>query len=275
MLKPLFWWITRILSIDISSKDIKSALSESKNIIVLRRHKMFLLKILFRQGLSCLLFFWYILQITSVNQPLIHYILILIWFIIFLLWMYTSIKHFKNHISDNKSIYINEEVEWLLDMTWINIYIAKTIAFTFLLGVDILASVFIQIFTDIYTVKSLWFYLLEGLIFTAIIWLNIKVMKVFLDFEMDMVIFLPGKVKYLDREWLYHIRSKTYLANQIQSIEIVKNWRVDSLFKMWTLRMSTATITTDTTLRTLTFWKISHYNALEDKFNAVIFTELP
>ena len=98
-------------------------------------------------------------------------------------------------------------------------------------------------------------------------------MKLFLDFEMDQVIFLPWKVKYIDREWFYNIKSKIYLQNQIQSIEIVRNWRLDSLFGMWTLYINTAETNRKDEYKTLKFGKISYLDVLEDKLNSVIYLD--
>ena len=273
MLEKLFWRIIHILSIDISSKYIESALWESQKVIVLRRHKTFLLKILFLQCLWCILFFTYMWIIFAITNLSIHHILVWWWVIIFVLWIYTSAKLFKKHISTFKTIYIGKETQELLDTSWIKLYISKTIAFSVLLSIDIILSILIQVFTDIYLYDNLRLYVIEMSIFIIIIMINLKVMKLFLDFEMDQVIFLPWKVKYIDREWFYNIKSKIYLQNQIQSIEIVRNWRLDSLFGMWTLYINTAETNRKDEYKTLKFGKISYLDVLEDKLNSVIYLD--
>lgn len=273
MLKKLFGRIIHILSIDISSKYVQSALDESKNVIILHRHKIFLVKIFFFQSLSCILFFSYVSIVFTHTDASRHYLLI--WFstILFLLWIYTSSKLYHKHFSIQKTIYTHKEASSLLDRSNIELYIAKTIAFSTILGIDIILSIIIQTTTDLYMYENPWYYVAEISIFIIIIIINIKVLKLFLDFEMDQVISLPWKVKYIDREWLYNIKSKIYLQNQIQSIEIVRNWRLDSLFGMWTLYINTAETNRKEWYKTLKFGKISYYDVLEDKLNNVIYNK--
>jgi len=262
--------IIHIFSIDISSKYISNALQETKNIIVLHRHKIFLLKILWFQFLGIVLVSIYVWIIVLYASLPIVYIMSVCLVLLFLYWLYSSALLYKKHLLKRETCYIWREAKILIDKSHLENYITNAILVSIFLCIDIIVTLFSQI--SFGNPANRWVYLLEFIIFILILLCIYKTIKAQLDYEMDIIIFSPWSVKFIDREWLYTIESKIYLWNQIQTIEISQSGWLDAVFQIWTLRISTSMTWNTPVSKVISFGKICYSQVVENKLRAVIYT---
>jgi hypothetical protein len=263
--------IIQLFSIEISSKHISEALSQKQNIIVLHRHKLFLLKTILLQWIGCILVGTYFIMVISIIASPFIYIMNTILLIIFLLRLIISFRVYNKHLKERKTIYVGNEWKALIDKKFFNSYLANAILLWCLLIIDVCMTIIFQIVVEWTSIRMLFIYAIEILICVFLIWIIMKTVKYQLDFEMDQVIFTQWWIKLIDREWLYTIQSKTYLWNQIQTIEIIQSWRLDAFFKIWTLRVQTWNALEWEQSQILSFWKIDYSDVIETKLRAVIY----
>lgn len=263
--------ILNLLSIDISSWILEESFQSNNNIIVLHRHKIFLIRAFFLKLLSTVLFWVYIIILLAISKLRIQYILSTIWIIIFILRLLSWILIYQNNFKKRKTIYINNDVNELFNIWWITNYISRWILLSIFLYIDVFLSIVIQIIYSDNIIENIRFYIIEFLLFISIARSTIKSMKILLDFEMDYVIFTNWTVKFVDREWFYKKSIKIYTSNQIQTITVKQMWWIDSLLKIGSIEIHTSNQNTTFWDTILTFWKIDYNHSMEDKFHSIIY----
>lgn len=271
-MKKVFNKIIRLFSIDLSSKHISDALHQNENIIILRRHQIFLLRVIWLQLVWCLLMGIYAWIIINYAKLSFTHIMTAIAIMIFLYRIYISVILYKKNFIKRKTFYIGKETEILTNTEFLTEYIANALLIGILLIIDIGTTITLQVSMNPFDSNLRWVYAVEIIIFILLIIIISKTVKAQLDFEMDQVIFSPWSVKLIDREWFYTIESKIYIWSQIQTIEINKLWWLDSMLETWTLRIRTSTTWNDSTSKVFSFGRIKYSEVIENKLRAVIYS---
>ncbi len=87
-------------------------------------------------------------------------------------------------------------------------------------------------FGDEYANKFLWYFIWVVFIISFVIsfW---KILKRFIDYEMDFALITPNEVIYYEQDWLFSRVGRTLNSTKIRSITVEKDWILRSIFNFW------------------------------------------
>lgn len=254
-----------------SSRHLQEILNNHPESIFLKRHPIFLMKSL-RLHISWLaLLVTYIIIAFTFRSLAFSHILIGLWVILFVSRIRISFNIYYTHCRHKSTTYTSLNTAELIDISRITAYTWKWILISLLLWIDILLTIWFQIF--LYWLQSnTWIYIVELVILVFLCIIIMKSIKIQLDFEMDHFIVTSWWVIVIDREWFYGLENKMYIWAQIQTIQVIQSGRIDSFFQLWTLRIHTWWSSNTTNSKVLRFWKISYTPSIETKLRAVIYS---
>lgn len=267
----LYKYIVKILSIPLSTVHLEEILKNHPESIFLQRHPIFLLKSLRLHLYWVVLLIIYIRVVFTFSNFVFSHILVWIWLVLFMSRIRISFKIYYNHWRHKGTTYTQLDISQLIDNSRITWYAWKWILISILLCIDIIITIWFQIFYYWLSTNSR-IYLVELVIFAFLCIIIMKSIKIQLDFEMDHFIVTSWWVIVIDREWFYGLENKMYIWSQIQTIQVIQSGWVDSFFQLWTVRISTSSSTINSYTKVLSFWKISYTPSIEIKLRAVIYS---
>lgn len=248
--------------------------SENSPSIVFCRHPFFLIKKLRTQFLLTILISINIYLTITYTKWILTIIIVSLAVFSYVYWMYLSINLYAQYIKNRNTIYTWMSLKNIGDSTHIEHYIVHGIVVIIFISIDILLTFFLKFsWTNQAISLSFRINIIEIIIFIIIIGIIIYVIKLFLDFEVDKVIVSSWKIMFVDREWLYRTSNKVYLWSQIQTIEIMQSWRIDSFFSLWALQITVSSIGKQNVDAVLSFWKIRQQEDIEEKIYKILYPQ--
>ena len=263
-------YIRKTFFVSISRKKIKNLIESNNDYIIIRRHNIFALNIVGLMIVSCLLMttYWWLVytQFEWLSSHVITYISIGLFFIRIIF----SISSLTKGVRSNEATFTKSNSKKLLNVKHIDNYISYGILVIGILYIDIIITLILQFNSIDGNIRG---YILEILIFIAFIFINKKIIKLYLDFEMDMIIISNWSMQYINREWFYKVESKVFIGTQIQGIEINQSTIVDSICKKGTMIITTSKNNLQGSQSQYEFSPIKYSQTLEDDIQNVLSTK--
>jgi len=209
------------------------------NVLLIKRHPLFLYKAFLNAVLSLLLFIWLVFLLYIQYRENIDFFYIFLILHLFWIWLWIILL-FKKMIlklwNYEEFITCREDLE-KIDISEFWAFLKYSIVlffYQFMISVGNVVSLFI-----IHSEKSLsiWWWIAIFIINILFLLVTIKILKIFIDFEMDFVIITKNEIESFDQNWIFRRKVISLDIKKIRSITIEKDWFFKSLFNIWSLKV--------------------------------------
>lgn len=211
----------------------------NNNVLLIKRHPLFLYKAFLSAITSLFLFIWlvYLLYIQYSDNMLffygflvLHLFWIWLWILLLFKKMILKLWNYKEFITckeDLANIDISEFWHFLK---------YSIILFFYQFVISVINIVFIFL---IHSQKSLsfWWSITIIIINLLFLFLTIKIIKIFIDFEMDFIIVTKDEIEAFNQKWFFKRKIISLDIQKIRSITTEKDGLFKSIFNIWSLKI--------------------------------------
>ena len=209
------------------------------NVLLIKRHPLFLYKA-FLNWLLSLFIFWvliYLLYIQYSEDIIFFYIFLVLHLLWLGLWIIFLFKKIILYLWNYKEFITCREDLTRIDLNHFWSFIKYSMVL-FLYQLLVSTTNMIILFTTSHN-KIISFWWLIWVLFLNILFLiiTIKILKRFMDFEMDFIIVTKNEIELFDQEWIFKRKIVSLDITKIRSITTEKDGFFKSLFNIGSLKI--------------------------------------
>lgn len=209
------------------------------NVLLVKRHPLFLYKAFMNAIFALFLFFWIIsvIYFQYLNNIEFFYIFLILhllgiwfWIIILLKKIISHLRWYKEFIKRKEDL---EDID--LSQFW-SFLIYSILLFFYQLIVSIWNILTLFFISNEWTI-SIWWGIVMFVLNFLFLTLILKILKRFIDFEMDFIIVTKDEIESFNQTWIFKRDIVSLDIGKIRSISTQKDWFFKSLFNIWSLKI--------------------------------------
>ena len=209
------------------------------NVLLVKRHPLFLYKAFFNALLGLIILTWIIFVINFQYSEHIEffYIFLVLHILGIGLWIFMLLKKIILKLFNYKEFITCKEDLAKIDMSEFWTFIKFSIIlflYQFLISVWNIATLFI--INDKWTIGLTWWVGIFVLNFLFLV-IILRILKRFIDFEMDFIIVTKDEIESFNQSWIFKREIVSLDIRKIRSISTEKDWFFKSLFNIWSLKI--------------------------------------
>ena len=209
------------------------------NVLLIKRHPLFLYKA-FIYWIFALFLFWGLLYLLYIqyHESIIYFYIFLILHLIWLwLWILLLLKNIISKLFNYKEFITCKEDLARIDISQFWSFLKYSLVlflYQFIISISNLIVLFTASNDKIISFGwSVWIFILNLLF----LFITIKILKIFIDFEMDFIIVTKDEIESFDQAGLFKRKVVSLDIKKIRSITTEKDWFFKSLFNIGSLKI--------------------------------------